>query len=121
MSNQYTDDNENYTEAVGTRLTPQMKERFDVYKDENQLGNSQALRRIIETGLDAEQDGREIVDTNATIRRDQLTLASFMAATMFLLVQLAGTDPNLASAIGGAYIMLTLLWAFWPMLARPFE
>lgn len=45
----------NYTEAVGTRLTPRTKRAFDEFKDERELGNAQAMRRLIRRGLDVER------------------------------------------------------------------
>jgi hypothetical protein len=52
----------NYTEAVGTRLTPKTKRRFDDYKQREELGNSEALRRLVRTGLDATDDGDTLRD-----------------------------------------------------------
>lgn len=52
-------DTHNYTEAVGTRLTPKTKRRFDQYKEEEEIGNSEALRRIIRSGLDDDNGWRQ--------------------------------------------------------------
>lgn len=118
MSTENSDDEQNYTKAVGTRLTPQTKDRFDQYKQRNDLGDSQALRDIVDRGLEAEQDGKELVSVDDTVDREALALASFVATASFLLVQFFGTDPNLGAAIGGAYIILTLIWGNWPVISR---
>jgi len=117
MSGQNSDETRNYTQAVSTRLTPQKKEQFDAFREENQLGSAQALRQIVDRGLEASHEGKEIVDIDATVKRETLALASFMAAISFALVHFFGTDPGLGSAIGGAYILLTLIWAYWPALS----
>jgi hypothetical protein len=46
----------NYTEAVGTRLTPKTKRRLDDYQEREEAGTSEALRRLIRAGLDADAD-----------------------------------------------------------------
>lgn len=52
MSAGNSGENQNYSEAVGTRLTPRMKRQFDQYKEANELGNSQALRELVSEGLE---------------------------------------------------------------------
>lgn len=52
MSPPNSDKDRNYTETVSTRLSSQTKENFDRYKEENDLTNAQALRRIVRDELD---------------------------------------------------------------------
>jgi hypothetical protein len=62
-------DTHNFTEAVGTRLSPKTKRRFEDYRDREEIGNSEALRRLIRTGLDASDGPNTLTDrlTRATL------------------------------------------------------
>jgi ferric-dicitrate binding protein FerR (iron transport regulator) len=61
-----SEDRHNYTEAVGTRLTPQTKRQFEQYRDGNELSNSEALRRIVRSGLQAEMEKDPIEQLQAS-------------------------------------------------------
>jgi len=60
MTPKKSDESTNYTEAVGTRLSPQTMEQFEDYKDKHGIGNAEALRRLTRSGLKAESREREI-------------------------------------------------------------
>ena len=63
MSVQNSDDGENipeghnYTKTVGTRLSPETKDRLDRYTDDHQVSKAEGTRRLIRAGLDAESGG----------------------------------------------------------------
>lgn len=56
MSPDNSEGEHNYSEAVGTRLSPRTKRQFDDYKEEHEIGNAEALRRLVRQGLEAEND-----------------------------------------------------------------
>lgn len=62
-------DGYNYTEMVGTRVTSDTKQRFDNYADREGVGKSEALRRLIRSGLDH-------ADTEASTLADRLAPAA---------------------------------------------
>jgi hypothetical protein len=62
MSVQNSDDNgdipetHNYTKTVGTRLSPETKDRLDRYTDDHQVSKAEGARRLIRDGLDAQNE-----------------------------------------------------------------
>lgn len=102
MSTEDTADTRNYSETVGTRLTPQTKRQFDQYREENELGKTEAARRLIRDGLD---------DTDETLVTLQKT--TIVAAGAYLTVYLA-SDPQTAGLVGAAYIAILTLWTTYP-------
>ena len=102
MSGEKTDDSRNYTETIGTRLTPQTKRQFDKYREANELGKTEAARRLIKQSLDNEVKGQIQLVTAA------VGLA-YIAAFVF-----GGSQAG--AAVGGAYIALILFWSSWPLL-----
>jgi hypothetical protein len=108
MSDGYTDDGGNYSEAVGTRLTPQTKRQFDEYQDENELSNSQALRRLVREGLATEgyreqratPDGGEVMDRLDELSRQQEEMAQQQESAQQL--------RTVATLAGIAYIAVTV-------------
>lgn len=103
MSDGNSKDDWNYTEAVGTRLSHQTKEQFDQYKEKNNLGNAEALRRLTRQALEGPD-------------REPIRLASFIAATLFIIFSFGTEGLRAEYIIGGTYIAGTFLWAFWPDL-----
>lgn len=99
MSSQNSDDKQFYTEAVGTRLSPQTKETFDEFKEENELSTSEALRRIIRSELEPD-------------RHNTLLGASLLAGTLWVLAVLLAT-PSWATIAGGVHIAFALGWALY--------
>lgn len=99
MSVQDSDDSRNYSETVGTRLTPQTKRQFDQYREDNELGKTEAARRLIRDSLD---------DTDPTL--DTVNKTALVAGTAYVAAYLLiGTEP--AVVIGGAYIAFLVMWS----------
>jgi hypothetical protein len=102
MSDQNSADSTNYSETVGTRLTPQTKRQFEGYREENELGKTEAARRLIRDGLD---------DTDETL--DTIQTASILAGLAYLAVYYFGTVEGVA-AVGGAFIAGIVVWSSVP-------
>lgn len=102
MSGQNSDDENFYTEPVGTRLSPQTKEAFEDYAERNELSNSEALRRLLRSSLEP--------DRNAG-----LLGAGVMAGALWVALIATGR-PTAAALVGGAFIAVALAWAVWPQL-----
>jgi len=100
MSGQNSGDGTNYAEPVSTRLTPQLHDRFEEWREENELGRTEALRQLVEQGLSED--------------REPIRLASFIAAVAFLLLSVGNQGTSGGYTIGGIYITVTLFWASWP-------
>jgi hypothetical protein len=103
MSRQKSDDSRHYSEAVGTRLTPQTKRQFNQYRDENELSNSQALRRLIRDSLN---------ESRPQLRAATLTIGLAYAAAYLV------AGPSGGSAVGGSAIIAGILYAHAPEVKR---
>lgn len=104
MSGQDSDDGQFYTEAVGTRLSPQTKERFDQYTEENELSNSEALRRLIRASLEPDR---------------RTTLAGGMSLAGVLWVVFVALNVSLGAVVtGGLAVLYGLVWSAWPVLGQ---
>jgi len=106
MSDEKPDESRNYSETVGTRLTPQTKRQFDEYRETNKLGKTEAARRLIREALD---------DTDETL--DTVNKASLLAGAAYLVVYLVG-GPTPTVAVGGVFIAFLILWSTYPKAAR---
>ena len=106
MSTEDSGDTRNYSETVGTRLTPQTKRQFDQYRKDNELGKTEAARRLIRDGLDG---------TNETLGTIQ-KLSIFGAAGYIAVFVVAGIDA--AGALAGVFIAMLLLWSTVPTVRR---
>lgn len=106
MSGQDSDDGQFYTEAVGTRLTPQTKEQFDEYTEENELSNSEALRRLLRESLEPDQ-------------RTLLTGAGGVSGAAWIVFMALGVKVG-AVVVGGLFIALTLVWSTYPTVRARF-
>jgi hypothetical protein len=104
MSTGNTDDTHNYSETVGTRLTPQTKRQFEEYRKANELGKTEAARRLIRDELD------DTDDTLDTIQK----LSIFGAVGYIAMFAVAGIEA--AGTLAGAYIAVVLLWSSLPGL-----
>jgi hypothetical protein len=102
MSADNSDDSRNYTETVGTRLTPQTKRQFDEYREANEIGKTEAARRLIRDSLD------DTDETLQTVNRTAL-LAGFVYVFLY-----ATTNPTTAGTVGGLYIAFTVIWSSYP-------
>lgn len=60
-------------EKYQTRLPADTSEEVEEYIEEKQISQAEAIRRLVETGLEVERDDGEIVDTRglATARMNQ--------------------------------------------------
>lgn len=79
-------------EKYQTRLPADMAEKVDEYKDENDISQAEAVRRLIEAGLEVEREDGEILDTRdmATARANETvqTAGGALIAVMVLLLLL---------------------------------
>jgi len=106
MSVEKSDESRNYSETVGTRLTPQTKRQFDEYRERNELGKTAAARRLIRQALD---------DTDDTL--DTVNKASLLAGFVYVAVYLVASD-GAAAAVGGVFIAFLVLWSTYPKATR---
>lgn len=74
MKQSNSGENRNYTETVSARVSSPTKEHIDRYREQNDLGKSQALRQIIRDGLDP---------GTSNLRRDIMDLIFAAASTIF--------------------------------------
>lgn len=100
MSGEDSDDSPNYSETVGTRLSPETKRRLDEYKDEHEVGNAEAVRRLVRQALDKEV-------------RDKIQLATAAAGLGYIAAFLVG-GATAGAAVGGSYVAAILIWTSWP-------
>lgn len=93
----------NYSETLGTRLTPQTMDRFTEYREANELGKTEAARRLIRDALD---------DDTAEQRRPaaQLTVAF---GALYTAVYAFGNQDTLVT-IFGVYLLAMLVWSTSP-------
>jgi len=106
MSAEKSDESRNYSETVGTRLTPQTKRQFDEYREVNELGKTAAARRLIRQALD---DTDETLDT---VNKTALLTGFVYVAVYFIL----GTAA--AAVVGGVFIAFLVLWSTYPKATR---
>lgn len=75
-----------------TRLPADMAEKVDEYRDEHDISQAEAVRRLIDAGLEVERDDGEIIDTRgmATARMNETarTAGGAMIGVMVLLLLL---------------------------------
>jgi hypothetical protein len=102
MSVEDSDESRNYSETVGTRLTPQTKRQFDQYRQDNELGKTEAARRLIRAALD---------DTDETL--DTVNKTALVGGAAYVVVYFVGGVVG-AAAVGGAYLAFLLLWSMYP-------
>lgn len=99
MSADNSDDSRNYTETVGTRLTPQTKRQFDEYREANEIGKTEAARRLIRDSLDEHDETLDTVNKTALVAG-----AAYVAVVITVGIEAA-------AAVGGAYIAVLILWS----------
>jgi hypothetical protein len=80
-------------EKYQTRLPADTSEEVEEYIEEKQISQAEAIRRLVETGLEVERDDGEIIDTRqmATARANevaQLGGGLIIAAMVFVLLLL---------------------------------
>lgn len=103
-------DEGSYSEAVGTRLSPKTKRRFDSYKDAEEIGNAEALRRLTRDALDRRDEPD--ADTPPTLTFI-ITLA--VAVGWIYLTYTQRTSTGL-TVLTGVYLLVALTWTgLWPL------
>lgn len=74
-------------EKYQTRLPADMAEKVDEYKDENDISQAEAVRRLIDTGLKVERQDGELVDmSERSVARMNETARTAGGALIGLLV-----------------------------------
>jgi hypothetical protein len=105
MTNEKSDDipdGYNTDQTRATRLKPDTEAVFLQYRDEHDITDAEALRRLVRRALD---------DSDATL--DTVNKTALVAGTAYLaVVAVAGIEA--AAAVGGAYISVLILWSSYP-------
>ena len=92
-------DGYNTDQTRATRLKPDTEAVFLQYRDEHDITDAEALRRLVRRALD---------DTDATL--DTVNKTALVAGAAYVaVVALAGIEA--AAAVGGAYIAVLILWS----------
>lgn len=109
MTDQDSGATENYSQAVSTRLTRETKDRYDRFRDEHDLGNAQALRRLVRVALEQEQTDTRL-DERATARN---------ISGVFAVGGGALAVSGYADAVGillSVHLAVIWLWSIWPYI-----
>jgi hypothetical protein len=104
MSDGKSRETKNYSETLGTRLTPQTMDRFQEYREANELGKTEAARRLIRTALD---------NDTADQRRPAAQLTTAFGA-LYVAIYLFGNQDALVT-IFGVYLVTMLGWSLAPL------
>ena len=64
----------NYTEHVSSRISPQTYERFEQYTEQKGVGQSEAVRLLIRSGLDHELDEDGTAESDSDVALHDLAL-----------------------------------------------
>ena len=95
-------DGYNTDQTRATRLKSDTEAAFLRYRDEHDITDAEALRRLVRRALD---------DSDATL--DTVNKTALVAGTAYLaVVAVAGIEA--AAAVGGAYISVLILWSSYP-------
>jgi hypothetical protein len=89
---------------VQAGLDPDQFEQFERYRIDRDISAAEAVRRLLDTGLDAETEPEKSV-----------LLVSLAAGLAYIWADLTGNTAAVA-IIGGVHILLILAWAGWPYL-----
>lgn len=108
MSDGNSGDTKNYSETLGTRLTPQTMDRFTEYREANELGKTEAARRLIRAGLDANES-----NTTESIRS-----LAIWAGTMLIALNI---ELNFQSLNPDLIVLLGLVLVIGGMLHSRFN
>jgi hypothetical protein len=94
-----------------TRFSGDLDDKFQTYRDENDLSNSEALRRLVQTGMEAERESvwKTVQQQALYAVTFALTLASVSFVSFFAAAVLAGypspwTVVSLAFLFGGVLV-----------------
>lgn len=85
----------NYTVPASTRLSTQTSERLDKYQEQEDIGKSEALRRLIRSGLDEHLNTEEEDEPESTETGDiLLILGGLIGAGVLLGYASGGGNPD---------------------------
>jgi len=96
----------NTEQTRATRLKLDTERLFLRYREEHDISDAEALRRLVREALD---------DTDETL--DTVNKASLLAGAAYLVVYLVG-GPTPTVAVGGVFITFLILWSTYPKAAR---
>lgn len=84
-------------ETVSSKVPPDLKERIETYQEEHGLNRSQAVRRLIEEGIDSHENPHTI-----TLPTMLVWVGSVLLATAYITVESGPVGPlGAAMALGG--------------------
>jgi len=95
-------DGYNTEQTRATRLKADTERDFIRYRDEHDISDAEALRRLVREALD---------DTDETLRTVNKTalLAGFVYVFLYFTA-----DPTTAGTVGGLYIAFAVIWSTYP-------
>jgi hypothetical protein len=95
-------DGYNTEQTRATRLKADTERDFLRYRDDHDISDAEALRRLVREALD---------DTDETLRTMNKTalLAGFVYTVLYYTA-----DPTTAGAVGGLYIAFAVIWSSFP-------
>lgn len=97
----------NYTEHVSSRISPQTYERFEQYGDQEGVGQSEAVRLLIRSGLDHELDEDGASESGGDVALHDLAL---IFGGLGIILSVTG-DP--AEWVAPAAATLALIGAYY--------
>lgn len=92
----------NTEETRATRLKPDTEREYLRYRDERDISDAEALRRLTRAALD---------DTDETLQTVNRT--ALFAGFVYVVVYLT-SDPATAGNVGGMYIAFAVIWSTYP-------
>jgi hypothetical protein len=107
MSDGKSRETKNYSETLGTRLTPQTMDRFQQYREANELGKTEAARRLIRSALD---------DDTAERRRPVRNIAGVFGL-IYVTIWFFG-DRQALLPMFGIFVAVMLAWSLYPDYQR---
>ena len=95
-------DQYNTDQTRATRLKPDTEAAYLRYRDEHDISDAEALRRLVRRALD---------DSDATLNTVNKT--ALVAGAAYVAGNVAA-GIEAAAAVGGAYITILILWSAYP-------
>ena len=99
-------DQYNTDQTRATRLKPDTETAYLRYRDQHNISDAEALRRLVRRALD---------DTDDTL--DTVNKTALVAGAAYITV-IAVTGIETAAVVGGTYIAVLILWSSFPHLSR---
>jgi len=95
-------DGYNTERTRATRLTPDTETAYLRYRNEHNISDAEALRRLVRDALD------DTDETLSTVNKTALVAgAAYIAVIVFATIEAA-------AAVGGAYIVAMIFWSAYP-------